>query len=524
MTPAAPPPATERGRASATVLLRLDRFRWWIAIGIIALYLSGLNGQWHVGPDSATHVNIALNIVEGHGYTHPLGFHNAVSPGLAYLLAGCFAIFGTDNLLAPHLLMCALSFVALGLFYTTVRLRFDGPTALAATLMLAITARFHRYGFELMTDLPFLVGLLMFLLGYEAISSHRLRAAINIPLLIAGILVMAAFRSVVLVFFAALIPAIALRAMRGTDRKRSAIVAMLSITALLLARGLDPRTEHPAAPVADENIAMRSLARPIGTLERMVTRNLPRVFEEAAPEAFFGTELGPGINTILALAALLAGAALGRERILWGLLVAAFLGQMLVFPNVTPRYFLPILPLIALGWWLAAVRINRAVPGRRGDAIFIVMLALWALPNLAYIGKHIENQHNGVFLERWKRGAYRDFPAFGGEANRALPDNAIVLTDWDDDRREPLMYFVRRDILPARPGILRERFAAGKLAYYLYEGTDADKRRIRRIERAGWRVERAAIAFPRPGDTPLRLRPIIPLNDETPPGSARPAR
>ena len=41
------------------------------------------------------------------------------------------------------------------------------------TLGVACTRLFYRYSFELLSDLPFLLGVLMFLVGYEAVLYHR---------------------------------------------------------------------------------------------------------------------------------------------------------------------------------------------------------------------------------------------------------------------------------------------------------------------------------------------------------------
>src|SRR6185369_15572491 len=47
------------------------------------------------------------------------------------------------------------------------------PTAVLMTVALALSRTFFRYSFELMSDMPFLMGVTAFLVGYEAMFHRR---------------------------------------------------------------------------------------------------------------------------------------------------------------------------------------------------------------------------------------------------------------------------------------------------------------------------------------------------------------
>src|SRR6185503_10451006 len=65
------------------------------------------------------------------------------------------------------LFVLACGAATLFLAYQLFKLHVGRPTAVLLTTLLAVTETFYRYCFQIVTDMPFLVGLLAVLLGYE---------------------------------------------------------------------------------------------------------------------------------------------------------------------------------------------------------------------------------------------------------------------------------------------------------------------------------------------------------------------
>src|SRR5687767_15127646 len=174
------PPRPEAGAdvsrrpvAAERLLAWVDRQRRVLFAVLLVSYLWGFNGQWRVEPDSALYLVIGRNLAEGDGLTYHGKPHNLAFPGLPALIAGTLKLFGTDNLVAAHAVMLLVALCALGLTYRLFLLHADRPTAVAVTLLLGFSRTFYRYAFELMSDMPFLLGVLAFLVGYESLVHRR---------------------------------------------------------------------------------------------------------------------------------------------------------------------------------------------------------------------------------------------------------------------------------------------------------------------------------------------------------------
>src|SRR4051812_46038204 len=170
----APPPLL-----SDRLLAFVDRYRRWVLVLILGLYAAGFNGQWRLEPDSALYLSIGRNLVEGHGYTYHGKDHRLAYPGVPLLFAGLFKTFGSDTLL-PHLIvMWLMGLATLGLTYRLFLLHAGRPTAVLITLGVALSRIVYRYSFELLTDLPFLLGVMAFFVGYEAVFYRRFKPPIT---------------------------------------------------------------------------------------------------------------------------------------------------------------------------------------------------------------------------------------------------------------------------------------------------------------------------------------------------------
>src|SRR5438477_1709427 len=173
-------PAASSTPAGATGLLPserllgwVDRHRYLLFIAVAALYALAFNGQWRVDADSALYLTIGRNLAQGHGYTYHGLPHSLAYPGMPWLFAGLFKLFGTETLLPADVLMLACAVATLALVYRLFLLHAGRPSAVLVTVALALSRTFVRYSFELLSDMPFLMGVTAFLVGYEALFYRR---------------------------------------------------------------------------------------------------------------------------------------------------------------------------------------------------------------------------------------------------------------------------------------------------------------------------------------------------------------
>jgi hypothetical protein len=441
--PASPPPSTPAVPPSAVDALRdwIIRRQRWVWVTILLLYAAGFNGQWRLGPDTAVHMQIARELVRGQGYHHPTGLQATTNPGLPILLAASQYLFGEQTLWPPHLLMLGIGLLGLYLAYQLYLTHGDDPAAaLACTALLAGSETYFRYNFYLLTDLPFVVSLLLMLLGFERLARQRGPMALNVLFIVLGIGAMTLFRSVALVVLAAVVAVMLWRLMVGPHRQRYALVLGVLLLAVLAARGIDPRLAHPGELVPDEiQIGQRLVDRFDWTVEKAFTVNLPRIFNEDLSETVFGLDLGPWLSVVLSVTLLTLTAAVSRHRPLWLMLMAAFLIQWIVFSSIN-RYMLVLLPLLVLGWWHGAAAVHRRLGPKRGGWVFAGMLALWVIPNLIAIGELVIDQRHLPFASHYEKGKYGALTRLAQQIHEhAQPDDLVIASSaleltWLADR------------------------------------------------------------------------------------------
>jgi Dolichyl-phosphate-mannose-protein mannosyltransferase len=388
---------------TAAVLNWFDRRRGWLWLALGLIYAIGFNGQWRVGPDSAIHVSIARSLAQGDGFIHPTGLQDTVNPGLAYLTAATFRLFGVDQFFAIDAVMLLCSAVVLVLTFWVVRLRFDRPTAVLVVCMLGVNETFYRYGYQALTDMPFLLGLMLLLLGIELVHRHGARVWIGAGLIVLSIGVMAAFRSVVLTVLIAGVLMAVTQATRGTGWARYAVATTLAACVLIAVRWL----MGGGALMRDEWRVLGQITETpfADTLARVFLVNGPTLLTEHLPEAIFGVDFGSVLSLPLGIAAIVVGLSLFRVRPLWGLLVAVFIVQWIVFIT-TERYVLVLMPLLALGWWRIGLWAEARVKPDTTRYILATLLALWFAPNLVRIGTFIVEQRSQPFLAHYDDGRY----------------------------------------------------------------------------------------------------------------------
>ena len=469
LPPQATPASIDAGAArplSTRLLEWADRWRAWLLAALVIVYAVSITGRWRVAPDSALSMSLGRSLAEGQGFTYHGKPHDWVEPGLPYVVAASFKLFGVENYPPLTFFTLACGVVSLALIYGIVKLYAGRPTAVLITLLLAVCETFYRYCFQIVTDMPFLVGLFAVLLGYErlvgsppptgpngddvagtAASSTAPRPAAAWwawCLLMAGTLVMCVFRPTIITFVGALFVATAWHVLRGPNRLRHALIGTVVVASVVAFRATDPRRKTVGESVHREATLRSLLTERRGfAMQRMFTKFIPEMVSELTPEAVLGVELGKGLDETFSVVVIGLGVALFTRRPLWGAWVAATVAQM-AFWMPRERYFLPILPLLLLALWYAALWLERRLRPQVGAAAFAGVMLLVFVPNLLQIGVFVREQRWRGITATDRRDPTISYLVEMGKviADHVTPADVVVA----DSPRE-LTYFSRRTVV-----------------------------------------------------------------------------
>jgi hypothetical protein len=454
-----PPPSsvsdvTAPPRAPARVLAWVDRHRRVLLTVVVLLYVAAFNGQWRPEPDSALYLAVGRNLAEGRGYTYHGAPHSLVFPGLPLLFAGVFKAFGGHNLVAPHAVMLAVAFAALALTYRLFLLHAGRPTAVLMTLLVGVSRTFFQYGYELLSDLPFLLTVLAFLCGYEAIL-HRCRA--NEPLtapgteprgsaagpinrrpspfdwflLIGGLAGAVVTRPAMVALILAVAGTVAWSLARGRFRWGGVLILLGVVAAGVTFYLLDPRRHAVGQPGVAAvgggyEAVLQDKGRLLHVLHRAVAENLWRIFHPTVAEAVFGMDLGVSVNPWVSAILLAAGAVvLFRTHVLWGMLLLATLAMMGVEVHV--RYLLFVLPLMLYALWRALVWVNHRLPRARGEVVFACVFGLLLATNVTRVAGFIAGQRKPHVLQTYKRGKFAALDALAAAVRQHVEPGGWLL-------------------------------------------------------------------------------------------------
>jgi len=540
---ATPTPALEASFPTL-VLAFCDRHRHVLLAAVAALYLLAFNGQWRVEPDSALYLTIGRNLAQGRGYTYHGIPNDLAFPGFPVFLAGMFKVFGRHAVFAAQIALLLMAMATLGLTYRLMWLFVGRPTAVLVTAMVGLTHALYKYTVELRNDLPFLMGIMAVLAGYEAVFHRRPAGEENgaaaatsqgsarwydWALLGLGLAVAVVTRPTMQAFVPIVLFATVWGIARGTIRRRPAVISLLVV---LLAGAafvlLDPRTSANGRFGGYEEFVLSRVTHFRETLTLIFRDNLRKLFEPTMAESVFGHELGPGVNTVAGLVLLgFTFVFVLRRRPLWGLWVVATIGTvLLVFP--LDRYFLPVLPILALAWWQGIVwvhrrlarlswsaRLSTASPAAVANVIAALLLATWVGPNLVKMTQVVLEQRRVPFLKHYKVGRYAPVKELADGVNRLVEPHAAVLVQHKLGRI--LTYLSDRDVMEPRE--LTEQFKPGQGLYVILP-CDDDPEEAQRIADMRLRLGPAIATVPRPHNKfPWTLHAATPAPPEAPASS-----
>lgn len=441
----------------------VDQQRRAIFIAIAAIYLLGFNGQWLLQPDSGLYLNLARNLARGRGYTFGGMLHDTACPGVPIVLAGLYRLSPAHIIFSADVLMWLCGVAALALTYRLVLLAYDRPTAVLVTAAVAITMEFYRYSFSILTDMPFLAGVMAALAGHEGVfhstSSRRARWW-DWTLLIGGLVVVITTRPVMVAFLAAWFAALGFAAVVRRNLKAAAAIALCALI-LVIFFIFDPRRGQGHGLVTGYlQYAIHQLTH-FNDLKQAVILNFGRLLNPLIVKAAFGLRLGGWwwINALFGLCVTAAAVTLIRKRVLWGLWVIALMATLIMTVS-DDRYLLPILPLIVLGWWNVIRKFNLKFPTLTGNWIFVLLVVLGTIPNVILLGGFVIGQRWVPFLARYQEGKFIPIVKMADEIPaRTSPDDVILcpaklarIMAFLSDR----MFYEFNEPIKAKPGHLLE--------------------------------------------------------------------
>ena len=350
-----------------------DLHRYWILAVVVGMYLAAFTGRWQPEADSALYLSLGKSLALGHGYTDLGEPNHMVYPGLPWLIAGTFKIFGVGHVLPVYAIMLLFAGATLTMIYAMLNLRIDRPTAVVVTSIVALSDTFFRYAMKILTDMPFMAGVMAVLLGCELIGwNRRAREESAIPrekpwlgwlLIFAGLALATMMRPVIWALLLTLVAAAVISCVGKQAKWKYAIIAALPLLMIAAFFLLDPRREGSAGVFGSYESFLIASLRSGDMIRRMIHENFSPLFGYVTAEAVLGMRVGPGLNQCVAVLVIVLGIALWRKQPLWGVWVAITLLMMLAILPVR-RYCLPILPFLILGCWLGIGWLNHRVADR----------------------------------------------------------------------------------------------------------------------------------------------------------------
>lgn len=430
----------------ADPLLRwLDAHRRWLFALVGLFYAAGYSMQWRPGSDSGLYLVLARNLLRGDGYTFSGDPHGLVHPLLPWMLSGVWQVTGI-SIAAANVMVMACLLGGIALWYRALSMRFGRPRAVAITLMIAGTETVFRYAFQVLTEPIFFLGIAAVVAGYEGVRAQgisRRRLAGELTLFTLGMFIAIAARP----FMWAMVAAVAVVALwhlaAGPKRGVHAALLGLTVVALGVFRLLDPRVvESATRAVGYEGAVSRRLGGVEAVVDKVLHVSIPQWLNAHAIEAAIGIELGP-LNWLGGLVVLAMGFAAFRWRSLWAAFFLFTTGIMLLYTPVV-RYFMPLLPIVAVGWYLFAEWLFRRKAWYL-HWLAVAVLLLWLIPNVGRSVGFVVDQRTGLDLAVHRDGLYQPLIELTDPRKLTLEADAVIVSN---DARE-LAWFADRDTIDA---------------------------------------------------------------------------
>ncbi|HEX8524372.1 MAG TPA: hypothetical protein VF669_19105 [Tepidisphaeraceae bacterium] len=467
------------------------KYRWWIAGTLIVFYLLAFTGEWRIGRDSALYRGLGHTLASGHGFNFSEFGKRQIYPGMPLLLAGLEKLFGTSAL-APILVMHALAIGCLVTTYKLVSLRYAQWLAIVVTALVGFNGWFMELTNEILTDVPFLFGLLLALYGWERLriwgigekpageASDVIERAsrhpwVSLTILLVGLALAALMRPTFWIVGVAWVMVCAWGLIVGPGKPaRRFYLICLGVLALVWVAVLvlDPRTKgfNPLGGGYEREARHR-----LEQVRENVPREFPKMLGGELAYSFFGSKYGPVLTEVLTALVLASSLMLLRVNPLWTLLILLTVATTLVMTTV-PRYYTMVLPLLLLGWMLLAAEVARRLPVQHTDLVLILAVALVFVPNVARLCKVIgEQRHLNREAKSNQGPKWKHILDMSNVIRRKLPPGTRVIGPGATimsyaSERQVLMW---RDLMPdgVSPAEFPDRLAKANVKYAIFPPT-----------------------------------------------------
>ena len=430
-------------------------YRKRILGGLLLIYLLGFNAQWRPTPDSALYLTIGRNLFENKGFT----FHGQVNqlsyPGIPLLIAATFKLFHSESLTPLLVEMFLGGLLGLALVYRLFLLH-DGPKmAVWMTLGVALCALFHRYCYELLTDMPFFIGVMGFFAGWEGVFGSRgldcrlgsLRRArwYDWAILVAGLAIAILTRPQMwALLLAAIIMLGAQLKQRAGGRPLILLAAIVGIAAL--AWKLDRRRHDGSIFGHYEGAIIWNISQNgPAFLHRVFVEYIPRLFEGVLSQTMFGCRFGTGLDALVGVSVIVAAVVFLKAEPIWRIWVGMLLLTTVVAAEPIDRYFLSALPMLVYAWWKALVWLQDRLPKPWGSYALLLVLGIGGGTNLARALIFTFEQRRVPFLNAYAQGHFARLDEVARLINQHVPEDGYVLAPPHTPRI--LTYLSRRNVL-----------------------------------------------------------------------------
>ena len=452
---------------------------------IALLYLAGVVNAWWPTPDSALYQCLGRNLIAGRGYVFNGLGHTTVAPGLPVLLGLTEQLAGPDAFWAKNLLMCLAGLAGLAVAYAALRRMVQPRLAFAAVATTGLCGVYYLHSHLILTDAPFALlfwavvycGRRMTAGSWAWVAAVAALSAVAIAVRLPGLTILGPLA--VALFFerprAASMQCQDGPATHGRDAHATAkclAVGGVILVAIIAAAGafyIIARNiySEPSLYLTYHFAEDRGVLFRLGQLATLVTR-LP----DTAGEIFTNRQ---GTLVTLLGSPLLALIAVGLAR-LWrrGLRIPALTIVLSAMTMVLSagiiaakaRYYVPLLPLVALGLlegvvatveWVRRRRNLATSPQIRARVVLIAVAVIAAVnaPDLARSAFYYSYQaHRGRYLDVIAGGAYADLYAVAeylrqnvraGEKVLVRPDRVNMLHLLGGKVIDPMYSFGEND-------------------------------------------------------------------------------
>ncbi|HEX8875772.1 MAG TPA: hypothetical protein VF777_03425 [Phycisphaerales bacterium] len=490
---------------ASRVLAWIDARRWWLCAAALVFHAASFSGVWRVGPDSAIYLDAARGVVEGRGLVANEGPYTHGFAGFPILLAWVERAFG--SMIAPGVAVThAAGLLSVVMVFLLMQRHAGRAVAVLVTFLFAVNANLVRHCGELLADVPFLLGSSAALLGYELTFARPgerdavRRGVLAAALLLGGVALMASMRIVVAVVLAALAVDLLWRCRRGRA-KWAALATCAAVAGIaLVVRLNDPRMSDGWELLPKERYLLESVTNMGLRLDRVAGFTFGELALRVTPGAMLGNRVGVWpVDLVITVFVFAAGVALVRRRVAWGVVVALCLVQWLLFyPDA--RYFLPVLPLLILGWWDAAGVMAARLSLRGGRRLMVATAAVLAGPNMLRDVGHAIEQHRTPFLASYQGGRYEGVPELAERIASQTPPELVIVAD--EKHAGPLHYWSRRRTLSLIEGRDLEPVPQGRPLAVLLPASEA---LVEALAASGLEIGEATLSQSRSGREPLEI-------------------